>query len=92
MRVRVQIFDDRMCQLHDGSIHVSDMVAGEAREFIDFPAKDCDAMTAYAFCTPPKVRGHIREMRGQLSSAISEELMRFFESKDTEMGYPKESS
>ena len=89
MKIRVTITDDHGCTLHDAVLPVSEMLVRDGYQGLDFPSPDCDRMTEAIFCTPKPIRDHVTKHRKAIAEAITSDLMRFFESKDSEMGYPK---
>jgi len=89
MKIQVTITDDHGFTLHNAVVPIQDLEGRDGYQWIDFPSPNCDLTTEATFCTPRPIRDHVTKHRAVLSELIASELMHFFESKDTTMGYPK---
>lgn len=76
MQVRVTITDEWGAIAHEAAVNVNRHLFQDAAAPIDFPSNN-SIVTSF--------RGN----RKQVAAAITESLMSFFASHDTEMGYPK---
>jgi hypothetical protein len=74
-------------------INLDPIMFMDANQKIDFPSKDCDALSR-VFVTPERTRNKIITDRAEFVSLVKEAAAKMvvdlLNQQDTEMGYPKQ--